>query len=66
MAFDIDTKLIASYALGKRTIEVTAAFMLDLAGRLVNDAPQLSTDGFAACPAAVKEAFGEEAASGCL
>ena len=60
IAFDQDTKLIACYAIGKRTTEVTQAFMYDLADRIVTDAPQLSTDGFNAYPNAVKNAFGDE------
>jgi len=61
VAFDQDTKLIATYALGKRSAEVTKAFMADLADRIVSQSPQLSTDGWNAYPAAVKAAFGEEA-----
>ena len=60
VAFDQDTKLIATYAIGKRTTEVAQAFMYDLADRIVSDAPQLSTDGFNAYPNAVKNAFGDE------
>jgi hypothetical protein len=33
VAMDTDTKLIASYALGKRTSELTHRFMQDLASR---------------------------------
>ncbi|MGD0388974.1 MAG: hypothetical protein ABSC42_08470 [Tepidisphaeraceae bacterium] len=64
IAFDQDTKLIATYAIGKRSTEVTQSFMYDLADRIVTDAPQLSTDGFNAYPAAVKNAFGDEIAYG--
>jgi len=64
VAFDQDTKLIASYAIGKRCTEVTQAFMYDLADRIVTDAPQLSTDGWQAYPNAVKNAFGDEIAYG--
>jgi hypothetical protein len=35
VAFDQDTKLIATYAVGKRSKEVTQAFMYDLADRIV-------------------------------
>jgi len=38
--------------------------MYDLADRIVTDAPQLSTDGFNAYPAAVRNAFGDEIAYG--
>jgi IS1 family transposase len=64
VAFDQDTKLIATFAIGKRTVETTQAFMYDLADRIVSDAPQLSTDGFNAYPNAVKNAFGDEVAYG--
>jgi IS1 family transposase len=64
IAFDQDTKLIATYAIGKRSKEVTQAFMYDLADRIVSDAPQLSTDGFNAYPNAVKNAFGDEISYG--
>jgi IS1 family transposase len=64
IAIDEDTKLIASFALGKRTSEVTNAFMDDLAGRIVTETPQLSTDGFNAYPAAVKSAFGDDVTYG--
>jgi IS1 family transposase len=64
IAFDQDTKLIATYAIGKRSKEVTQSFMYDLADRLVTEHPQLSTDGFNAYPRAVKNAFGDEIAYG--
>jgi IS1 family transposase len=64
VAFDQDTKLIATFAIGKRTVETTQAFMYDLADRIVSDAPQLSTDGFNAYPNAVRNAFGDEVAYG--
>ena len=64
VAFDQDTKLIATYAIGRRSKEVTQAFMYDLADRLVTEHPQLSTDGFNAYPNAVKNAFGDEIAYG--
>ncbi len=46
VAFDQDTKLIATFAIGKRNAEVTQAFMYDLADRIVTDHPQLSSDGW--------------------
>jgi IS1 family transposase len=64
IAFDQDTKLIATYAIGRRSKEVTQAFMYDLADRIVTDHPQLSTDGFNAYQNAVKNAFGNEVAYG--
>jgi hypothetical protein len=51
IALDTDSKLIASYAIGKRSADMARRFMVDLAGRLVlGDAfgfptVQLSTDG---------------------
>lgn len=59
VAFDTDTKLIACYAIGKRTSEVANAFMDDLASRLVTDVPQISTDGWNGYPTAVGNAFGD-------
>jgi IS1 family transposase len=64
IAFDQDTKLIATFAIGKRNTEVTQAFMYDLADRIVTDHPQLSSDGWQAYPNAVKNAFGDEVAYG--
>jgi IS1 family transposase len=64
VAFDQDTKLIATYAIGKRNTETTQSFMYDLADRIVTDHPQLSTDGYAGYPNAVKNAFGDEVAYG--
>jgi IS1 family transposase len=66
VAFDTDTKLIVTYALGKRTLEVAKAFMADLADRIITDYPQLSTDGFNAYANAVEAAFGDEVAYGQL
>lgn len=60
VAFDQQTKLIATYAIGKRTSEVTNAFMLDLASRIVTDRPQISSDGFNAYPYAIQNAFGDD------
>jgi len=64
VAFDQDTKLVATFAIGKRNKEVAQAFMYDLADRIISDAPQLSTDGFNGYPSAVKNAFGDEIAYG--
>jgi IS1 family transposase len=64
VALDEFTKLIPCYALGKRTSELTQAFMYDLSDRIVTDYPQISTDGFPAYPGAIKNAFGDEAAYG--
>jgi IS1 family transposase len=64
VAIDTDSKLIATYALGKRTSEVTNAFMADLADRIVSEYPQLSTDGFNAYENAIKASFGDDVAYG--
>jgi IS1 family transposase len=64
VAFDQRTKLIATYAIGKRTSEVTNAFMLDLASRIVTEQPQISTDGFAPYKHAIQQSFGDEALYG--
>jgi IS1 family transposase len=58
-AIDSDTKLIMAYLIGLRTDANAAAFMLDLAGRVTTIA-QLTTDGLAAYPPAVREAFGQD------
>ena len=62
VAFDEDTKLMACYALGKRTSEVADAFAMDLASRIVTEVPQISTDGWNGYPAAIGAgaAFGED------
>jgi IS1 family transposase len=60
VAFDQDTKLIATYALGKRNSNVTNAFMLDLASRIVTETPQISSDGWQAYPFAIQNAFGDD------
>jgi IS1 family transposase len=59
-AIDQKTKLIACYALGKRTSEVARAFMLDLASRIVTAMPQISSDGWPGFKSAVESAFGWE------
>jgi hypothetical protein len=64
VAIDEFTKLIPTFALGKRTSEVTNRFARDLAGRIVTEYPQISSDGFNAYPVAIKDAFGDECAYG--
>jgi IS1 family transposase len=59
VALDPDTKLVVTWRVGLRTPDDAREFMLDLAGRITNWA-QLTTDGFGAYPAAVREAFGDE------
>ena len=59
VALDADAKLVITWHVGLRLASDAQAFMLDLAGRVV-DIAQLTTDGFAAYPAAVREAFGDQ------
>ena len=53
-ALDTDTKLLVTYSVGKRTSQMTDAFIADLQKRLVRqptlapDSPQISTDGWPA------------------
>ena len=56
-AIDPDTKLIASWAVGRRDAGTAYEFMNDLAGRLANRV-QLTTDGHRAYLQAVEDAFG--------
>jgi len=56
-ALDADTKLIPSWAIGRRDGFTAHAFMLDLADRLATRV-QLTTDGHKAYLEAVEEAFG--------
>jgi IS1 family transposase len=56
-AIDPDTKLIASWAVGKRDAGTAYEFMNDLAERLANRV-QLTTDGHRAYLEAVESAFG--------
>jgi len=65
IALDEETKLVPSFAIGKRTVETTQLFMGDLAARIVvpplfeaGPRPLISTDGFNAYPNAVDGAFG--------
>jgi len=57
VAMDADTKLVASYVIGKRTMENTRQFVGDLHDRLANQV-QLTTDGFNFYRNAVEETFG--------
>lgn len=56
-AIDPETKLILTFHVGLRTESDAAIFMLDLADRITN-LTQLTTDGLASYPPAVREAFG--------
>ena len=56
-ALDPDTKLIASFLVGKRNSSYAETFITDLAGRLKNRV-QLTTDGHKPYLTAVEKAFG--------
>ncbi len=62
-ALDTDTKLLVSFALGKRDWTTTNAFIRDLRERLVtpdgfgDDRPQLSTDGYQPYMPAIRRHF---------
>jgi IS1 family transposase len=69
LAIDMDTKLIPSFIIGKRSADMARRFMVDLANRIALPTPtdtgeragiipQISSDGFAAYPEAVDLAFG--------
>jgi IS1 family transposase len=69
IAIDMHTKLIPTFAVGKRSADNARRFMVDLANRLALPTPtdtgerfgiipQISTDAFAAYPEAVDLAFG--------
>jgi IS1 family transposase len=59
IALDPESKLVASYAVGKRDLSTAERFMRDLAGRFNPDARvQLSTDGLNHYKWAVEWAFG--------
>jgi IS1 family transposase len=65
VALDEETKLVPSFAIGKRTTRTTELFMDDLAARIVvppllqpGPRPMVSTDGWQAYPNAVDNAFG--------
>jgi IS1 family transposase len=73
IALDEETKLIPSFAIGKRTLETTRRFINDLASRLVlvepfqrGPHPQLSTDGWRSYRPSIEEAFGQRADHGVL
>jgi hypothetical protein len=62
-ALDTDAKLLATFAIGKRTSDVTHAFIADLEKRLVrlplaaSDSPQISTDGWGPYVPAIARSF---------
>ena len=59
VAIDADTKLVASWLVGKRDAEYAYGFIQDLSERLANRV-QLSTDGYHAYVHAVEDAFGRD------
>lgn len=73
IALDQDTKLICTYAVGKRDAETTDRFIEDLARRVKlpdfdheSERPKLSTDGWAAYPDAIASSFGRRVQYGQL
>jgi IS1 family transposase len=74
-ALDTDTKLLITYAIGKRNGETTDAFIDDLSGRIIvsgdvnlpmSAKPQISTDGWQSYPPAIRESFGSYVQYGTL
>lgn len=65
IGIDYTTKLVPCFVIGKRTKETTDMFAQDLAQRIVlpknfafpGDRPQISTDGWAAYPNSIEDAF---------
>jgi len=56
VAIDADTKLVASWLVGRRNVECANVFMKDLASRMASRI-QLTSDGYGAYPDAVDDAF---------
>lgn len=61
VALDPDTKLLASYTIGKRTRETTFRFLTDLKARLADERFQLTTDGFHFYERGVEDVFAGQA-----
>ena len=59
VAIDADTKLAASWMLGRRDAGTAFTFIQDLAGRLANRV-QLTTDGHRAYLSAIEDTFGSD------
>ena len=59
LALDANRKTIISYLVGKRTAENAKQVLADLRSRIVNR-PQITSDGLAAYPDAIEEAFGAD------
>jgi IS1 family transposase len=77
IALDTDSKLICTYAIGKRDAETTERFLDDLSRRIVlptrDDViagiavyPQVSSDGFHSYPGGMAQAFGRQVRYGQL
>lgn len=73
LALDLDTKLIASYKLGKRNHVTTRDFVNDLESRMIcppaqsgEHRPQISTDGWASYPGTIDKAFGQTVRHGVI
>jgi IS1 family transposase len=58
-AIDADTKLVPSFVIGQRDRNTTNAFVQDVASRMANKV-EISTDGFAPYPEAIRRAFGKD------
>jgi transposase-like protein/IS1 family transposase len=58
-AIDAETKLVPSFVIGQRDRNTTNAFVQDVASRMANRV-QVSTDGFAPYPDAIRRAFGQD------
>lgn len=72
-AIDQKTKLLASFAVGKRNHVTTQAIIADLSSRMIRQPldqggqrPQLSTDGWASYPSTIAAEFGSEVRHGIL
>jgi IS1 family transposase len=62
VAMDAESKLVASFRIGKRNWESTSSFMRDLYGRMAEDhRTQITTDGFFFYKQAVADAFALDA-----
>jgi IS1 family transposase len=57
-AIDADSKMIVSYVVGPRSPQMADDLVNDVAGRIINDQFQLTTDGLQFYPRAVERAFG--------
>ena len=61
VALDADTKLVATFLVGKRSSENTQAFMKDLYRRVADHRVQLTTDAYIFYRKAVEESFAGDA-----